>query len=98
MIILQSFLFQKTPCCIIAQKGIFIALEGNLVVMFELELTFSLHLSLVSGNIATLLIYEILGAVHNIASPKSFLVRSNNKNIRIVKHSSECTPGRQVLC
>lgn len=66
--------------------------------MFELELTFSLNLSLVSRNIATLLIYEIVGAVHNIASPKSFLVGSNNENICIMKHSSECTPGRQVLC
>ena len=45
----------------------------------ELELTFSLNLPLVFGKIATLLVDEILGTVHNTASPKSFLVGSNNE-------------------
>lgn len=45
----------------------------------ELELNFSLNLPLVFGKIATLLVDEILGAVHNTASPESFLVGSKNE-------------------
>lgn len=46
--------------------------------MVEQELNFLLNLSLVSMKIATNLVDEILGAVHNIASSKSFLVGSHH--------------------
>lgn len=56
--------------------------------MVEQELNFLLNLSLVSMKIATNLVDEILGAVHNIASSKSFLVGSHHK-VYVVTHSSE---------
>lgn len=87
LIILQSFLvlFFFLTCVFLLHnctKGSFFYYHSNLVVV-EQELNFLLNLSLVSMKIATNLVDEILGAVHNIASSKSFLVGSHHKKFML---------------